>query len=100
VKIEIFDVNGKLLKKEISFNNTAAGVYKLDVAKNCRTSNLLIIKAAIGNSETCFRYMPLNRGKIILNSSGEYVSSIRCLAKQAEVVDTIKATAQPVSKKQ
>ena len=92
VKVQIFNVNGKLLKKEV-FNKTA-GVYSLDIAKTHTTSNILIIKAAIGIHEMTFSYMPLNGGKYILNPTDAYTTPTGGLAKLAAAIDdTIKITA-------
>jgi poly(3-hydroxybutyrate) depolymerase len=93
VKIEIFNVQGDLLKRE-AVNSAAAGAYRFDIAKNCRVSNLLIIKAAIGNREVSFRYMALDKGNHSLTQSGAAPSSNgNRLAQMAAVLDTIKVTA-------
>jgi len=94
VKVELYDVKGALLKQEVMLN-AAAGEYRFNIAKNCLATNLLIIKAAIGNREVSFHYMPLNSGKFALNLRGAYSSSSigGGLAAMAAVVDTLKVTA-------
>jgi len=93
VKIEIFDVKGNLLKKEV-LKSAAAGAYRFDIAKNCRATNLLVVKAAIGKREVSFPYMTLNSGNYSLNRSGAYASPIGGgLAQLAAVLDTLKVTA-------
>jgi poly(3-hydroxybutyrate) depolymerase len=93
VKIEIFDVKGNLLKKEV-LKSAAAGGYRFDIAKNCPATNLLVIKAAIGKREVSFPYMKLNSGNYSLNRSGAYASPIGGgLAQMAAVLDTLKVTA-------
>ena len=93
VKIEVFNPKGILLKKEL-LPNIAAGVYRFNIEKNLQATNLLVIKASIGNDEISFRYMPLNSGKVTLNTSSVYSSSISGgLAKMAAVVDTLVAQA-------
>jgi poly(3-hydroxybutyrate) depolymerase len=93
VKVDIFDVKGNLLKKEV-VKSAAAGAYRFDIAKNCRTTNLLVIKAAIGKREVSFPYMTLHSGKYLLNPSGAYASSIGGgLAQMAAILDTLKVIA-------
>ena len=92
LKVEVFDVKGKLLQKEV-FSKTSAGVYSLDIAKTRPTTNLLIIKAAIGTHEMTFSYMPLNGGKYILNATDAFATPTEGLAKLAVIDDTIKVTA-------
>jgi poly(3-hydroxybutyrate) depolymerase len=93
VTIEIFDVKGNLLKKEV-LKSAAAGAYRFDIAKNCRATNLLVVKAAIGKREVSFPYMKLYSGNYSLNRSGAYASSIGDgLAQMAAVLDTLKVTA-------
>ena len=93
VKVEIFDVKGGLLKKEV-IRSAAAGVYRFNIAKNCPATNLVVVKAAIGIHEVSFPYMTLNSGKYGLNPSVTNTSPIGGgLAKLAAVVDTLKVTA-------
>jgi glucuronoarabinoxylan endo-1,4-beta-xylanase len=93
VKVEIFDVQGNLLKKEV-VKSAAAGVYRFDIAKNCPATNLLVIKAAIGKREVSFPYVSLSSGKYSPNRSGAYASPIgNGLAQMAAILDTLKVTA-------
>jgi poly(3-hydroxybutyrate) depolymerase len=93
MKVEIFDAKGNLLKKEV-MKNALAGTYCFDIAKNCRATGLLIIKAAIGNREVSFPYMTLNSGKYALNKTFTYSAPVdRRLARLAAIVDTLKVTA-------
>jgi poly(3-hydroxybutyrate) depolymerase len=93
VKIEIYDVKGNLLQKE-SLQNAAAGVYRFDIAKNCRATNLLVIKAAIGNRDVSFPYMTLHSGKYTLNPSNTTAFTKGGeLAALSAVLDTLKITA-------
>ncbi len=62
MKVEIFNLTGKLLRREMNMN-AAAGTYRFDISKNYRTANVLLIKAAIGKSEVSFRYMPIHGGQ-------------------------------------
>jgi glucuronoarabinoxylan endo-1,4-beta-xylanase len=93
VKVEIFDLQGTLLKKEV-LRNLAAGVYRWNIAKNALASNLLVIKASLGERVMSFRYVPLNSGTYTVNPSGEYATPIGGgLAQMAAVVDTLRTTA-------
>jgi len=93
VKIELFDVKGNLLKKEL-LTSANAGAYRFDIAKNCRATNLLVIKASIGKREVSFPYVTLNNGNYSLNRSGAYASPIGGgLAQMAAILDTLTITA-------
>jgi poly(3-hydroxybutyrate) depolymerase len=93
VTVEIFDVKGNLLKKEV-LKSAAAGAYRFDIAKNCPATNLLVIRAAIGKREVSFPYVTLSSGKYSLNASGAYASPIgNGLAQMAAILDTLKITA-------
>lgn len=94
VNIQIFDINGKLLKKDF-LSNVSTGFYRFNVAENRGSAKLMIIKAAVGNTEMTFRYLPLANGKrtsvLSTTSSGRSVSSQ--LAKLTAINDTLKVTA-------
>jgi len=93
VKVEIFDAKGNLLKKEL-LQEASAGDYRLDIAKNCRATNLLVIRTSIGSRETTFRYLPLNNGSYTVNPSVENSIPVGGkLAKIAAINDTLKTTA-------
>lgn len=74
VFVEIFDVQGNLLKKEFK-PNVPAGVYHLNILQNTMATNLLVIKATIGNQVAAFRCMPLNYGKYTVTQSAIPVSA-------------------------
>ncbi len=94
VKVEILNVKGDLLKNEL-LQNAEAGVYRLDIAKNSRATNLFVIKASIGKRVLSFRYLPLSSGNYAVNMSGAYSTPVGgALAKMAAVVDTV-STAAP-----
>jgi poly(3-hydroxybutyrate) depolymerase len=93
MKVEMFDVGGNLLKKEV-MHNAPAGVYRMNVAAHQLAAKLLVIKASIGNRSMTFRYLPLNKGKYTINSSIEGATRFSGgFAKLAAVVDTLKASA-------
>jgi poly(3-hydroxybutyrate) depolymerase len=90
MKVETFDLKGNLLRQEINMN-AAAGKYQFDISKNCRASEVLVIKAAIGASEVSFKYMPLNGGRYTFSSLNvtPATSGSGGLIAAAAVVDTI-----------
>ena len=94
MKVEIFNLKGNLLRQEINLN-AAAGTYRYDISKNCRAANVLVIKAAIGNSEISFKYLPLSGKRYALNHpiGASTVSNNGGLTKMAADVDTIRVTA-------
>ncbi|MBN1575604.1 MAG: hypothetical protein JW913_03575 [Chitinispirillaceae bacterium] len=94
VKVEILDINGHLLKKEV-LRNAQPGFYRFNIAENSRTANILVIHASIGKREMTFRYLPLNNGKYTVNSSAESsVPAGEKLAKITAVIDTLKVSAE------
>ena len=93
VKVEILDAKGKLLQKEM-VQNALAGIYRLNIANNHRSANLLVIHASIGCREMTFRYLPLHNGGYPANPSVESFGQVGGnLAKVAAAIDTLKTTA-------
>ncbi len=100
VTIQIFDINGILLKKDF-LPNISTGFYRFSVSENTRTSKLLIIKASVGQTEMTFRYIPLSNGKSTVNASVENSGmpvNVR-LAKLMAINDTLKITAAGYAEK-
>ncbi|MBN1577422.1 MAG: hypothetical protein JW913_12770 [Chitinispirillaceae bacterium] len=99
VKVEIFNVKGNLLKKEL-LRNARAGFYRFNIAENSFSTKILLIRASIGRKVTMFRYLRLKNSNYMVNSSVE--SSIPVgggLAKITAVSDTMKVTAAGYAKK-
>jgi poly(3-hydroxybutyrate) depolymerase len=93
MKVELFDLKGRLIRQEINMN-AAAGKYRFDISKNCHTSEVLVIRAAIGTSEVSFKYMPLSRGRQVFSSLNVTpATSGSGLIAAAAVVDTITVSA-------
>jgi poly(3-hydroxybutyrate) depolymerase len=94
VKIEIFDVKGNLLTKEVS-ENVLKGFYRFNFAQPSRAEMLLVIRVTIGRDEMTFRYLPLHNGNYLVNQPTAKRASIKenGLAKIAAVNDTLKITA-------
>jgi hypothetical protein len=99
VMVEIFDVRGTLLKREVR-PNVRTGFYRFNVADFARAAKLLLINAAIGNEGLTFRYLPLNDGKYTISQSIERTAPVGSrLAKIVAVDDTLKITADGYKEK-
>ena len=94
VNVRIYDINGTQLKKE-SLQNVVTGFYRFDIAENDCSTRLLIVKAAVGMTEMTFRYLSLNNGKCVVNTSVERcgISLGGRLAEISADSDTITVTA-------
>jgi glucuronoarabinoxylan endo-1,4-beta-xylanase len=94
VTVEIFDLKGALLKKEL-LQNVSTGFYCFNIAENARTTKLLVVRASIGRDVLIFRFFPLNNVDDVVNSSVE--GSIPFggkLAKIKAIHETIKVIAK------
>ena len=92
VKVEVFDIQGHLLKKD-AMPIARAGVYRLNIAECSPAVNLLVIKASIGRHAMTFRYFRLQNGNFMVNRSVEQdAPSGGRLAKIAADVDSLKVT--------
>ena len=91
VKVEIFDVQGNLVKKE-QFQNAQAGYYHFTIAENPTAAKLLVIRASIGQEVTMFRYLPVKNGANMGSSTVENPANGK-LAKITAINDTLKVTA-------
>jgi poly(3-hydroxybutyrate) depolymerase len=94
MKVETFDLKGNLIRQEINMN-AAAGKYQFDISKSCHSSEVLVIRAAIGTSEVSFKYMPLKGGRHAFSSLKvtSAASERSGLIAAAAVVDTITVSA-------
>jgi len=93
VKVEMFDVKGNLVKREV-IKNALAGVYRLNLNETSFASNLLVIHASIGQHVTTLRYFPMNNGSSMMNSTGSSSGRVGgSLAKVMAISDTVKVTA-------
>jgi poly(3-hydroxybutyrate) depolymerase len=91
VKVEFFDVQGNLLKRE-SKQDVSSGVYRLDILKNSTAAKILVVRATVGNQMITFRFTPLSKGSYAVNRQASPVTA-RLTKTAAAVVDTIKASA-------
>jgi len=95
VRVEIFDIKGNLLKKEL-LPKASAGVYRLNILENAFASKMLIINASIGQNVTTLRYTPMSDGKYMVKSSTKSTSPVAgnlTKAASAAINDTIMVTA-------
>lgn len=93
LKLEVFDVNGILLKRE-SLPKVQPGVYHLNIVPPLYSNEILIVQASIGPLVQTFSYFPAKQGISEANpriaNSG---SAGGMLAKIAAAVDTLKVSA-------
>ncbi len=94
MKVEIFDAQGVLLKKE-SLHHALSGFYRFDISEISPAAKLLIVKASIGREELLLRCLPLHNGKYRVNQSQKNGASVEenGLTKVTAVADTLKITA-------
>lgn len=90
VRVEIFTIEGKLLKRDLL--NGTSGFYHYDINRNFRT-NLLIIRTSIGPDEYTFRHIPSSGISIENKLTGNSSSGIKKVSKMADISDTLIATA-------
>jgi poly(3-hydroxybutyrate) depolymerase len=91
VKVEIFDVNGSLLQREIH-NDATQGFYRFSINKNFQTT-VLLIRIAIGKDEYTYRFLPLKGTCQIRQTRNGTSSVVGRFAKLAAITDTLKVTA-------
>lgn len=87
--IELFDVKGNLLKKEV-LKKTNADAYLLNITKYSHATNLLVVKVSTENHDVLFSYVSLSNGSYLLNRHTANVSPIS--GRQAQIaanVDTL-----------
>ncbi len=92
LKIEIYSINGALLKSELLWN-ASPGFYRFNIEENFRAASLLVIRTAIGQDEFTFRYLPLHSGRSSLSRTAVSAAVRGKWAKIAAVNDTLKVTA-------
>jgi poly(3-hydroxybutyrate) depolymerase len=93
VKVEIFDIKGNLLKKEL-LRNASTGFYRFSIAENFRAAKLLVVRASIGRDAMTFRCLPLHNDNYMVNQTEKSGAPVGGkLAKIAAVNDTLKITA-------
>jgi poly(3-hydroxybutyrate) depolymerase len=93
VSVSVFDIKGKLLKKEVQ-NNASTGFYHFNIKELAPAAKVLIVKASIGRNEVSFRYLPLNNKRSVISAASDISTNDGGqLSKIAVVGDTLKTTA-------
>jgi poly(3-hydroxybutyrate) depolymerase len=93
VKLEVFDVRGNLLKRELHAN-APAGARRWNLSENASPDNMLVVKASVGGQARTFRYLPLvGAGYAAQRPVSEDAPMAAGLAKAAADVDTLTITA-------
>jgi len=77
VKIEVFDMSGNLLKKELS-HYASAGEYRYNLSISPTASGMAAIRVSIGGKSTTFRYLlSSNRNYIVTSTSSAMPTQVR-----------------------
>jgi hypothetical protein len=92
VRIELFDMQGALLKKVVN-NLTAAGDYQFNLMHHQIAATMMVVRVSIGKSVTSFRYLPLTAGRQTFTSAGTVLLTNGGLAKIKATVDSLQVTA-------
>ncbi|MEO6094250.1 MAG: hypothetical protein ABIW76_00765 [Fibrobacteria bacterium] len=93
VELEIFDVHGNLLKREVE-ENAPAGAHRWNVAENASPNKMLLVKATVGGKERTFRHLPLvGAGYAAQSPASDNQAMAARLTKAAADVDTLTVTA-------
>lgn len=91
VKIEVFDVSGNLLKKELN-HYAAAGEYRFDLSKSQFAATMTAVRVTVDGRSSTFRYL-LSSDQRYSTSFFAVPSKVRGLAKIKAVVDTLNVSA-------
>jgi hypothetical protein len=93
VKLEVFDVRGNLLKREVEAN-APAGAHRWNLSEHVTPDNMLLVKASVGGQARTFRYLPLiGAGYVAQRPASEGAPMAARLAKAAADLDTLAVTA-------
>jgi hypothetical protein len=91
LRIELFDVQGNLLKRAVD-RVASAGTYRFDLMKPQLSRNMMVIRVGIGQQIHGFRYFPLTGGKCAITTPVAS-STGRQLVKLQAIQDTLIAAA-------
>lgn len=96
VRIELFDIRGKLLGK---YDNPPMSTeYRLDLGRNGNAVNMTMIRISIGHQSSTFRYVKLDNGEYAVRSTaGSFLTSEygigSILLKSSASVDSLNVSA-------
>lgn len=93
VKVEIFDVKGKLLKRVSQ--DAYVGFYRFNVAEYAPAYKVFIMRISIGQNQYSFNYLPSHYGKYVVSATDKNSAPFEGnrLTKVMAVNDTLKVTA-------
>jgi poly(3-hydroxybutyrate) depolymerase len=91
-KIEVFSMNGTLLRKSLP-TNSINGVFRYHVTEKSDATSILVIHVTIGHTRITFRYLPGNNRDIIQLLSQHTTTLNGKTAKRSAVADSLKVTA-------
>jgi len=91
VKVEVFDVNGALVRRVVA-PEAQAGRYSVDIAGGARMPGVLFARVSVGSATTSLRCLPLAGGRYEVSSSST-VEGLARSAASAVFVDTLKVSA-------
>ena len=93
VKIEVFDMSGNLLKKELN-HYASAGEYRYNLSFKPSAAGMAAVRVSIGGKSTTFRYLlSSNKNYIVTSASSAMPTPVRGLAKVKAVIDTLSISA-------
>jgi hypothetical protein len=92
LRIEIFNMKGDLLDR-VDKRSAPAGDYRFDLMTHPLSTNMMVIRAAIGHRVSSFRYLPLHNGNRSVASSVAASPTEGRLAKIQTAIDSLKVSA-------
>ena len=94
VRIEAFDVTGRLLEPAI-VQQLASGGYRFDCRSFARLAQVMVIRVATGRESATFRYVPFNRGGSAAAASAVFSGAgARFTAGKQNLIDSLVVTAR------
>lgn len=94
VRIDMFDMAGNLLKKELN-HYASAGEYRYDIINSPSANNMAVVRVSIGERSSTFRYLvsPDGRNSIVSTSVLTKTSAGGGLARIQANVDSLQVSA-------
>lgn len=94
VNIDMFDISGKLIKRELN-NYATAGEYQYKIAGSAAANSMKTIRVSIGNNSSTFCFFRLADGKQAVTASNNATvsKSNGTLAKMSATVDSLNVSA-------
>jgi hypothetical protein len=99
VKIEMFDMRGKLLERALDCP-ASAGEYRFDVKHHPLAASVMLIRASVGERSSTFRSISAGGGANgVSHVNSPSMAGKATLAKSVAALDTLKVTASKYSPK-